>query len=128
MRLAAPLLALALCQALPTAAHAALGFETNTSPSEKPAVEQSDFTESNAQIYEKQRALRLDQQKRAKMRSQARNVAIIVGPVLLIILVAVLYARAKTGDPKRSTRRKLKQAEVRRRSGGPEQVLDPRQW
>lgn len=128
MRFAAPLLALLLACAAPNVALAALGFETSITPSDKPVVEQSDFSESNVQIYEKQRALRLEQQRRAAMRTQAKNAAVIVGPVLLILLGGFLYFRATHGDERRAIHKKLKKAEARRRSGGPEQVLDPRQW
>lgn len=128
MRLAPPIFALALALSLPCAADAALGFETSITPSDKPVVEQSDFSESNVQIYEKQRTLRLEQQKRAKMRTQARNAAVVVGPLLLILLVAFIVFRARRGDDRRATHKKLKKFEARRRAGGPEQALDPRQW
>ncbi len=128
MRFAVPLYALLCALSLPTAALAAISLEAPPSSPERPAVEQSQFTEGGSERYERERNFRLQEQRRSIVRNQARGLALIVVPVVLIVLVTFLFVKAKTGDRHRSTRRKLKQAEVRRRAGGPEQMLDPRQW
>lgn len=128
MRFAAPLCALVFALSLPVTARAALGVEAVSS--DRPAVEASNFKEGDPQHYEKERNFRLQEQRRSTMKGQARGIALIVAPVALLVLVTFLFAKARNSQQsrKRSTHRKMKQAEVRRRSGGPEQVVDPRQW
>jgi hypothetical protein len=124
-----PLTLCALFCALAIDARAAIGIEESAPSGGQPPVRVSEFNGEGSQHYEKQRQFRLQEQRRSKMKSQAKGIALIVAPVALIILVTFLYARAR-GDKarRRSTHRQLKKAEMRRRSGGPEQVLDPRQW
>jgi hypothetical protein len=129
MRFSAPLCALLCALVLPLAARAAIGIEESTPSASEANVAVQEFSGDSTQYYEKQREFRLQEQRRAKMKSQAKGIALIVAPVALIILLTFLYARSRSeGARRRSTHRKLKQAEGRRRSGGPEQVLDPRQW
>lgn len=129
MRLAAPLLVFICVLLLPVRTQAAIGIEESTPSSESSPIQQGGFSEGGMQHYEKERKFRLQEQKRAKTQSQIRGIVMIVAPVALIVLVTFLFAKAKSEKSRRrSTHRKLKQAEVRRRAGGPEQVLDPRQW
>lgn len=129
MRVSLPLIALVCAASLNLESRAAIGIEEST-PSAAPSnVAVSQFSGEGTQYYEKQRQFRLQEQRRAKMKSQAKGIALIVAPVALIVFVTFLYVRSRSDTARRrSTQRKLKQSEARRRSGGPEQVLDPRQW
>lgn len=128
MRFASPLCSLVCAIFLTLDAGAAIGIEESAPAADRPAVAQSEFSEGNARTYEKARSFRLQEQRRAKMKSQVQGIAMIVAPVVLIVLVTFLYARSRSEKTrKRSTHRKLKHAEAKRRSG-PDQVLDPRQW
>jgi hypothetical protein len=129
MRFAAAFLALICAALLPSAAWAAIAIEEHSNPAAAPMVGVSEFSEGGPRYLEKQRKFSLEQQKRARLKSQVKGIVMIVAPVVLIVLITFLYMRARSeGSRRRSTHRKLKQAEVRRRSGGPEQLLDPRQW
>jgi hypothetical protein len=113
----------------PLVAGAAIGIEEVTTSNERSAIEVSPFKEGDHQQYDKARKFRFEEQKRSVARGQARGIAMIVAPVVLIVLVTLLFVKARSGEGRRrSTHRKLKQAEVRRRAGGPEQMVDPRQW
>jgi hypothetical protein len=129
MRFAVPLCALLCAVLLPLDGRAAIALEHSSGPAEPTNVGISEYAGGSPQQQAKQHKFRLEEQKRARMKRQVRGIVMIVAPVALIVLVTGLFMRARSEKGRRrSTHRKLKQAEVRRRAGGPEQLLDPRQW
>jgi len=128
MRLAPPLLAVFWAILPPLTATAALSIEQG--PAETPAVERRDFVDQDSPLSaEKKRRNRIKNLQRTGLPSNALGIAAVVVPLILIGGVAAVLVKRRNADPHRATLKKLKQAEARRRAGGPEQpMLDPRQW
>ncbi len=103
-------------------------------PAQSSDVDYSKFSEdADARTVESNTKTRLEAKKRAKRNSTVLNILIVAGPVLLLIICALLFVWSKSNKRgqthARSVMKEFKRAEAKRRSrGGPTQELDPRQW
>ena len=103
-------------------------------PAQSSGVDYSKFNEdADSRTVESNTKSRLEAKKRAKRNSTVLNILMVAGPVLLLIICALLFVWSKSNKRgkthARSVMKEFKRAEAKRRSrGGPTQELDPRQW
>lgn len=131
MRFAIPLCVLVCATILSGAASAAIGLEETLPAPQPPSVAVSEFSEGTAQYADAERNRRysFEEKKRARLKRQITLVVLLVAPVVLLGGVTLFYARSRSDSARRrAIQRSLKHSEGRRRSGGGEKVLDPRQW
>lgn len=103
-------------------------------PAQSSSVDYSKFSEdADPRTVESNTKSRLEEKKRAKRNSTVINILLVAGPVLLLIVCALLFVWSKSNkrgkSHARSVMKEFKRAEAKRRSaGGSTQELDPRQW
>lgn len=114
--------------------HSAVAALTVTdAPAEHSSVDHSQFSEGgDARSPESEAAFRMAEKKRAKRKSDILGILAVAGPIVVLIAGSVIFAWSKSKKRHKKRRRseyhELKQAESRRRSGGPAPIVDPRQW